>query len=100
MEIEEHDNGDVTIEGTRYSAALFEEMGCNFPHMVGQILRIDKKEEQTITVTRLTDLEELAQAIDKLPMSKVASDGVLLVEVDKYNELIEKVNKSLYADSR
>jgi len=47
----------IVIEGTRYSADFFRNLGCNFPGMVGQVLRIDKKEDGVVTVTRLPELE-------------------------------------------
>ena len=48
----------IEIEGTRYSGQFFRELGCNFLSMVGQVLRIDKKENGIITVTRLKEKEE------------------------------------------
>lgn len=48
----------IEIEGTKYSGILFRELGCSFPNMIGQILRIDKKENGTVTVTRLKDREK------------------------------------------
>ena len=45
----------ITIEGTRYAGIFFRELGCSFPKMVGQILRIEKKENGLVTVTRLQD---------------------------------------------
>jgi len=47
----------IEIEGTRYSSQFFREQGCNFKSMVGQVLRIDKKENGVLTVTRLVDKE-------------------------------------------
>lgn len=47
----------VEIEGTRYSGDLFREFACSFPNMIGQILRIDKKENGLVTVTRLANKE-------------------------------------------
>jgi len=62
----------IEIEGTRYSGIFFRELGCSFPAMVGQILRIDKKEDGVITVTRLYDTMcttsgEVANGEDKGP---------------------------------
>jgi len=48
----------IEIEGTKYSGHFFRELGCNFPSMVGQVLRIDKKENGLVHVTRLKDLEK------------------------------------------
>jgi len=70
LQIKQHNDGTVTIEGTRYSEAFFRELGCNFPSMVGQILRVERKEDGVITVTRLslkdsdqlTDLKKALQA--------------------------------------
>uniref|UniRef100_A0A6M3L9A5 Uncharacterized protein n=1 Tax=viral metagenome TaxID=1070528 RepID=A0A6M3L9A5_9ZZZZ len=53
LKIEQHDDDTVTIEGTRYSEAFFRELGCSFPNMIGQVLRIDKKDNGLVTVTRL-----------------------------------------------
>lgn len=47
----------IVIEGTRYSADFFRNLGCNFPAMVGQVLRVDKKEDGVVTVTRLEKYE-------------------------------------------
>ncbi len=47
----------IEIEGTRYSGHLFRELGCSFPNMIGQVLRIDKKENGLVTVTRLKEKE-------------------------------------------
>lgn len=59
LNIQQHDDGSVTIEGTRYAPEFFREFGCSFPQMVGQVLRIDKKEDGLVTVTRLTDYNNL-----------------------------------------
>ena len=53
LKIEQNDDGSVTIEGTRYAPEFFRELGCSFPEMVGQTLRIDKKEDGMVTVTRI-----------------------------------------------
>ena len=55
LEVGEYDpiTDTIEIEGTKYSGHLFREFGCNFPAMVGQVLRIDKKENGLVTVTRL-----------------------------------------------
>lgn len=53
LKIEQHDDGSVTIEGTRYAPVFFREFGCSFPEMVGQTLRVEKKEDGVVTVTRL-----------------------------------------------
>ena len=45
----------IEIEGTRYHGSLFRELGCGFPAMVGQTIRIDKKENGLVTVTRLEE---------------------------------------------
>jgi len=66
MRIEQHDDNTVTIEGTRYAACLFEELGCGFPSMVGQVLRVDKKEDGLVTVTHLYGIEKLAASHQRL----------------------------------
>lgn len=53
LSIQQNDDFSVTIEGTRYAPGFFREFGCSFPKMVGQILRIDKKEDGLVTVTRI-----------------------------------------------
>lgn len=58
LQIQHHDDDTTTIEGTRYSNNFFREFGCGFPNMVGQVLRIDKKEDGVVIVTRLVDKEE------------------------------------------
>lgn len=59
LQIEQHQREDtVSIEGTKYSADLFRELGCSFPNMIGQVLRIEKKDDGIVTVTRLPELEE------------------------------------------
>jgi len=55
LKIEQHSDGSVTIEGTRYTGRFFREFGCSFSEKVGQVLRIDKKENGMVTVTRLID---------------------------------------------
>lgn len=45
----------IEIEGTRYSGTLFREFACSFPNMIGQILRVDKKDNGLVTVTRLEE---------------------------------------------
>ena len=57
LKIEQHDDGTVTIAGTHYAPDLFENLSCGFPAMVGQVLRIDKKKDGIVTVTRLRYLE-------------------------------------------
>jgi len=47
------DTDTIEIEGTKYAGMLFRELGCSFPNMVGQVLRIDQKKDKTVTVTRL-----------------------------------------------
>ena len=51
------DRDSIEIEGTRYSGTLFREFACSFPNMIGQILRIDRKEDGLVTVTRLDENE-------------------------------------------
>jgi hypothetical protein len=46
-------NDTIMIEGTRYSGDLFRELGCNFPSMVGDIIRIDEKEDGLVTITKM-----------------------------------------------
>jgi hypothetical protein len=58
LNITQNDDDTTTIEGTRYSNYLFRELGCSFPSMVGQVLRVDKKEDGLVTVTRLPDMED------------------------------------------
>lgn len=58
LEIEYDPISDIIkIEGTCYHGGLFRELGCNFPSMVGQVLRVDKKENNLVTVTRLVDYD-------------------------------------------
>ena len=45
----------LEVEGTVYTGDFFRELGCNFPEIVGQILRVDKKESGVVTLTRLYD---------------------------------------------
>ena len=54
LTIEQHDDDTTTINGTRYTNVFFENFGCSFPNMVGQTLRIDKKEDGLVTVTIIT----------------------------------------------
>ena len=58
LKIEQHGDGSVTIEGTRYAPIFFREFGCSFPKMVGQVLRIDKKDGDMLTVTIMTDYNQ------------------------------------------
>jgi len=55
LEVKEYDpiHDSIEIEGTRYSGAFFRELGCNFPDMVGQTVVVEKKEDKTVTLTRL-----------------------------------------------
>lgn len=57
LKIEQNEDGTVTIEGTKYTEIFFIELGCNFPEMVGQVLRVDKKEDGVVSVTRLPEYE-------------------------------------------
>jgi hypothetical protein len=41
----------------------------------------------------ITHIEKLTDAIDKMPISKLGCDGVLLVSVEKYNQTVEIINK-------
>ena len=43
----------IEIEGTKYAGALFRELGCNFPSMVGQILKVYLKKDGVVTVKRI-----------------------------------------------
>lgn len=43
----------IEIEGTRYSGVLFREFGCFFADKIGQILRVEKKENGVVTVKRI-----------------------------------------------
>jgi hypothetical protein len=38
-------------------------------------------------------LNELMEIVDSLPNSKLGCDGYLLVTVDKYNDLVKKLNE-------
>ena len=60
LDIKPHDphTDTIEIEGTRYSGSLFREFGCNFPAMVGQTLRIDKKQDGVVTATRIEPPKE------------------------------------------
>lgn len=44
-------NDYIEIEGIRYSGLLFREFG--FHAMIGEVLRIDKREDGVLTVTRV-----------------------------------------------
>ena len=59
LDIKPYNSGkdSIEIEGTMYSGNLFREFGCNFSSMIGQILRIDKKKNGLITITRLANKE-------------------------------------------
>jgi hypothetical protein len=46
----------ILIEGTLYSGVLFRD-GFGFNAMIGQVLRIDKRDDQVVTVTRLPQHE-------------------------------------------
>ena len=43
----------IEIEGTKYAGSLFRELGCSFPSMVGQVIRVEQKKEGTVTVRRI-----------------------------------------------
>ena len=59
LKILQHPHNDTTtINGTKYANHLFESFGVTFSSMIGQVLRIDKREDGVITITRLKDLEE------------------------------------------
>jgi len=45
----------IEIEGTRYSGALFRELGCSFPTLVGQTIKIIRKENGLVTIERMRD---------------------------------------------
>ncbi len=53
------------IEGTMYSNFLFKELGCSFPDNIGQVLRVDKKEDGVVTVTRLNLLDAVKMLHDQ-----------------------------------
>jgi len=44
----------IVIEGTKYSGHFFRSLSCCFPE-VGQVFRVDKKEDGVVTVTQLGD---------------------------------------------
>ena len=48
----------IEIEGTKYTGDFFRELGCNFPEMVGQVLRVDQKGDGVVALTRLYDVED------------------------------------------
>ena len=48
----------IVIEGTTYSGCFFRELGCSFPAMIGQVLRVDRKDGGVVTVTRLPEGEQ------------------------------------------
>jgi hypothetical protein len=50
----------ITIEGTLYAGALFRDGFGGAAHS-GQILRIDKRDDGVVTITRLRDLETLTK---------------------------------------
>lgn len=52
------DKDHLEVEGTVYAGNFFRELGCNFKDMVGQVLRVDKKENGVVTLTRIHEVEE------------------------------------------
>lgn len=58
LDVKQYDSftDSIKIEGTRYAGNLFRELGCNFPAMIGQILKVEKKEDGMVTVTRLDQI--------------------------------------------
>lgn len=54
--------GSIEINGTRYPRAIFRELGCGFPELIGQILRVDKKEGGLVTATRFDGSNSMVQA--------------------------------------
>lgn len=69
LKIEPYDEATdtVVIEGTRYAGLLFRELGCSFPNMVGQVLRIDKKENGVVTFTTMGAPAEPNAGIERQP---------------------------------
>ena len=55
LQVGEYDavHDSIVIEGTTYSGKLFRELGCNFAEMVGQTLKVVRKENGTVTVARI-----------------------------------------------
>lgn len=59
LQVGEYDpySDTIEIEGTKYAGQFFRELGCSFPNMIGQVLRIEKKENGVVTVTRWEEVE-------------------------------------------
>jgi len=53
----------IEIEGTKYNLGFFKEFSCNFPSMVGQIIKVVKKENDVVTLVRLDEIIELCREI-------------------------------------
>jgi len=55
LDVKEYDpyTDTIQIEGTMYSGAFFRELGCSFPNMVGQTLRVEKKGNGLVTLARI-----------------------------------------------
>ena len=51
----------IEIEGTKYSGHIFRTLGCGFPDMIGDVIRVDKKEDGCVTVTTIYRNEEDGQ---------------------------------------
>lgn len=49
----------IVIEGTRYSGELFRD-GYGLSACIGQVHRVDKREDGVVTITRLHDLETVS----------------------------------------
>ena len=48
---------------------------------------VKKKKTATLLLEAIRQIEQLNNAIDTMPHCKIASDGVLLVPVDRYNRI-------------
>jgi len=81
LKIEQCDDDTIIIEGTKYSEQLFRELGCSFPNMIGQVLRVDKKDNGVVTVTRLYEEEKKTNKVKRVtPIACDSPDYVTLPE--------------------
>lgn len=58
LDVGEHDpwTDTIVIEGTRYSGGLFRD-GFGINALIGQVLRIDRRDDGCVIITRLFDKE-------------------------------------------
>lgn len=77
-EIRKIDSETIEIFGTRYSVAVFQALGCDFPASVGHVLRVDKKQDGVVTVTRLPAFERVDPDLVTRASNAHALDRTLL----------------------